>query len=64
MKRHLELEIKTLQNAPRDEGKLIKLLKLKERQNEQVTHIEGSQRLVTEIEMLKVVLYLVSRKQQ
>jgi hypothetical protein len=64
MKRHLELEIKTLQNAPRDEGKLRKLLKLKERQNEQVTHIEGSQRLVTEIEMIKVVLYLVSRKQQ
>jgi hypothetical protein len=64
MKRHLELEIKTLQNTPRDEGKLRKLLKLKERQNEQVTHIEGSQRLVTEIEMLKVVLYLVSRKQQ
>ena len=64
IKKHLELEIKTLQNAPRDEGKLIKLLKLKERQNEQVTHIEGSQRLVTEIEMLKVVLYLVSRKQQ
>jgi hypothetical protein len=31
MKRHLELEIKTLQNAPRDEGKLRKLLKLKER---------------------------------
>ena len=26
-----ELEIKTLQNAPRDEGKLIELLKLKER---------------------------------
>ena len=27
-----ELEIKTLQNAPREEGKLIELLKLKERQ--------------------------------
>jgi hypothetical protein len=42
------------------------LLKLKEKQNEQeATHIEeDTQRLVTEIEMLKVVLYLVSRKQQ
>jgi hypothetical protein len=40
-------------------------LKLKEKQNEQeATHIEDTQRLVTEIEMLKVVLYLVSRKQQ
>jgi hypothetical protein len=63
MKRHLELEIKTLQNAPRDEGKLRELLKLKEKENEKATHIEDTQRLVTEIEMLKVVLYLVSRKQ-
>jgi hypothetical protein len=62
MKRHLELEIKTLQNAPRDEGKLRELLELKEKENEETTHIEDTQRLVTEIEMLKVVLYLVSRK--
>jgi hypothetical protein len=54
MKRHFELEIETLQNAPRDEDKLRELLK--------ATHIEDTQRLVTEIEMLKVVLYLVSRK--
>jgi hypothetical protein len=39
MKRHFELEIQTLQNAPRDEDKLRELLKLKERQNEQATHI-------------------------
>jgi methyl coenzyme M reductase beta subunit len=62
MKRHLELEIETLQNALRDEGKLRELLKLKEKENEETTHIEDTQRLVTEIEMLKVVLYLVSRK--
>jgi hypothetical protein len=35
MKRHLELEIKTLQNAPRDEAKLRELLKLKQRQKEE-----------------------------
>ena len=64
MKRHLELEIKTLQNAPRDADKLRRLLKLKEKQNEEAMHIEDTQRLVTEIEMLKVVLYLVCRKQQ
>jgi hypothetical protein len=29
MKRHLELEIKTLQNAPRDADKLRKLLEVK-----------------------------------
>jgi hypothetical protein len=33
--RHLELEIKTLQNAPRDPDKLERLLKIKERQKEE-----------------------------
>jgi hypothetical protein len=64
MRRHLELEIRTLQNAPRDAKKLRKLLEVKQRQKEEAMHIEDIQRLVTEIEMLKVVLYLVSRKQQ
>jgi hypothetical protein len=63
MKRHLELEIRTLQNAPRDAAKLRKLLEVKQRQKEEAMHIEDTQRLVTEIEMLKVLLYLVSRKQ-
>jgi demethoxyubiquinone hydroxylase (CLK1/Coq7/Cat5 family) len=62
IKKHLELEIKTLQNAPRDADKLRKLLKVKQRQKEEAIHIEDTQRLVTEIEMLKVVLYLVCRK--
>jgi hypothetical protein len=64
MKKHLELEIRTLQNAPRDAEKLSRLLEIKQRQKEEADHIEDTQRLVTEIEMLKVVLYLVSRKQQ
>ncbi len=48
--------------TPRDEGKLREeLLKLREKENvQEATHIEDTQRLVTEIEMLKVVLYLVS----
>jgi len=65
MRRHLELKIKTLQNAPRDAAKLRKLLKVKQRQkDEEAMRIEDTQRLVTEIEMIKVVLYLASRKQQ
>jgi len=64
MKRHLELEIKTLQNTPRDADKLRKLLEVKQRQKEEAMHIEDKQRFVTEIEMLKVVLYFVCRKQQ
>jgi methyl coenzyme M reductase beta subunit len=61
MKKHLELEIKTLENAPRDADKLRKLLQVKQRQKEEADHIEDTQRLATEIEMLKVVLYLVYR---
>jgi hypothetical protein len=60
-KRHLELQIKTLQNAPRDADKLERLLRTKQRQKEVAMHIEDTQRLVTEIEMLKVVLYFVRR---
>jgi hypothetical protein len=61
VKRHLELEIRTLQNAPRDADKLRKLLEVKQRKKEEADHIEDTQRLVTEIKMLKVVLFLVCR---
>jgi hypothetical protein len=36
-------------------------LKIKERENDKARQIEDTQRLVTEIEMLKLVLYLVRR---
>jgi hypothetical protein len=62
IKKHLELEIQTLQNSPRDADKLERLLKTKQRQKEEAMHIEDTQRLVTEIEILKVVLYLASRR--
>jgi hypothetical protein len=61
VKRYLELEIKTLQNAPRDADKLRRLLEVKQRQKEEADHIEDTQKLVTEIEMLKFVLFLVCR---
>jgi hypothetical protein len=65
IKRHFELEIKTLQNAPRDPEKLERLLKIKERQKEEAMYMEDTQqRLGTEIEMLKVVLYLVVRRRR
>jgi hypothetical protein len=65
MKKHLELEIKILKNAPRDADKLRKLLQVKQRQKEEeAMFMEDTQRLVTEIEMLKVVLYLVSRGEE
>jgi hypothetical protein len=49
---HFKLQIKTLQNAPRDADKLERLLKIKERQKEEAMYIDYTQRLVTEIEML------------
>jgi hypothetical protein len=64
IKRHLELEIRTLQNVPRDAEKLRRLLEIKHRQKDEAMRIEDTQRLVAEIEMLEVVLFLVSRKQQ
>jgi hypothetical protein len=57
------LQIKTLQNAPRDPDKLERLLKSKRRQKEEeAMYFEDTERIVTEIEMLKVVLYLASRQ--
>jgi hypothetical protein len=45
IKRHLELEIKTLQNAPRrDADKLKWLLRLKERQKEEAMYMEDTQK--------------------
>jgi hypothetical protein len=64
VKRYLELEIKTLQNAPRDADKLRQLLEIKRRQKEEAMHIEDTERLVTEIEILKVVLFLVCRNKR
>jgi hypothetical protein len=55
MNRHWELEIETLQSAPRDPDKLEWLLKVKERQNEEARHIEGTQKGSYRIEMLKFV---------
>jgi hypothetical protein len=40
LKRHLEFQIKTLQNAPRDADKLELVLKVKQGQKEYAMHIE------------------------
>ncbi len=63
--RHFELQIKTLQDAPRDPDKLRELLKVKQRQYEKATLAEDIQQpLVTEIEMLQFVLFLVCRNER
>jgi hypothetical protein len=49
LKRHLELQIKTLQNAPSDADKLKRLLNVKQEQKEEAMNIEDTERLVTEL---------------
>jgi hypothetical protein len=44
------LQIKTLQNAPRDPDKLEQLGKKRRQNEEEADHIEDTERLVTEIE--------------
>jgi hypothetical protein len=51
-----------LQNAPRDPDKLERLLKIKEREKDEAMYMKDTKRLVTEIEMLRVVFYLMMRK--
>jgi hypothetical protein len=53
--RDFKLQMKTLQNAPRDPDKLERLLKVKERQMEEAIYMDDTERLITEIEMPKVV---------
>ena len=63
MNRHFKLQIKTLENAPRrDADKLQESKKQKKgKAAGNNTHRRHTERLVTEIEMLKVVLHLESR---
>jgi hypothetical protein len=60
-KRHWELQIRTLQDAPIDPEKLREILKVKQKEYEKAEDSEGIERLVPEIEMLKFVLFLVCR---
>ena len=55
------IQIKILRGTPRDAEKVRDILKEKQKEYEQATDIEDIERLVPEIEMLKFVLFLVSR---
>jgi len=60
------LEIKTLQNAPRDAEKLEGILEIKQKEKEETIHIEEEHKCsYSEIEMFKVILYfLVARSKR
>jgi hypothetical protein len=59
--KHFNLQTKILQDAPRDPDKLREILKEKQKEYEKAEDSEVIEDLVTEIEMLKYVLFLVNR---
>ena len=61
MKKHCELQIKIIQTAPRDAEKLREILRAKEEEYEKAQDSEDIDRLVTEIDMLNYLLFLVRR---
>lgn len=60
-KRFSKLQISTLRGAPREAKQLEWLIRRKEREKNEAQYIWDTERLMVEIEMLKVVLYLVNR---
>ena len=64
MKRHGESEIKILRDAPRDKNKLSEIIKIKQEEYEEATDSEDIERLVSDIEMLKLVLFLICRNER
>jgi PleD family two-component response regulator len=63
-KRHWELLIKILRDTPRDAEKVREILNEKQEKYEEATDSEDIERLVPQIEMLKFVLFLVSRNER
>ena len=59
--KHFNLQTKILQDAPRYPDKLREILKEKQKEYEKAEDSVDIERLVTEIEMLKYVQYLVNR---
>jgi hypothetical protein len=58
---YLKQKMKTLQNAPRDLKKLKRLLKQKEKECEKAKYVLDIESLVAEIEVLRVIRYLINR---
>ncbi len=57
-----ELQINILKTAPRDEDKLMEILQVKEVEYEKAQDSEEIEQLITEIDMLKYLLFLVNRR--
>lgn len=60
--KHFELKIKILQDSPRNADNLKEILQAKEKEYEDAQDSEKIERLITEIDMLKYLLFLVNRR--
>ncbi len=60
-KKYAELKIKILKQSPRDADKLREIMKVKQKEYDEAQDSQDIERLVTEIETLKFVLFLVCR---
>ncbi len=61
-KKYAELKIKILQDSPRDADKLRKILQAKQEEYDKVQDCEDIEKLITEIDMLRYLLFLVCKK--
>jgi hypothetical protein len=61
---YLKFKKKTLQDSPRDPKNLKKLLTKKERESQKTEHILDIERLVAEIEVLRIIQYLVNKNRR
>jgi len=60
IKKYAELKIKILQDSPRDAEKLSKILQAKQGEYKKAQNSDIIERLVTEIDMLEYLLFLVN----
>jgi hypothetical protein len=60
-KKYAELKIKILQDSPRDADKLKDLLQAKQREYKKAQDSEDIEDLITEIDMLEYLFFLVNR---
>jgi hypothetical protein len=58
---YLKQKMNSLQNAPRDLQKLERLLKQKEKECEKARYVLDIESLVAEIEVLRVIRYLINK---
>lgn len=59
-KKYCELKIKILQDSPWDPVKLKEILKAKQKEYEKTEESEDIEKLITELEMLRYVLFLIN----